>query len=159
MALGIAVRPEQYHAAGLERLSEVKSMREKGNGESVIAAYLSGLSVECSLRAFIPPGQNPSNHDLLYLAASGVLKTARDLPRNRIDLPLSEIVALWQNRLRFFSEDLFRAFCRKRSLSVALGVPSGSTPAAVVCRQLFTLSERVVVECDQIWIRSGSKAI
>ncbi len=53
---GIEIRHVQYYNAAIARLADVKSLKAAGRGNSAGAAYLSGLAVECGLRALIPAG-------------------------------------------------------------------------------------------------------
>ena len=157
MSAGIAVRPQQYYNAAAERLEEVRLLRSSGQRDSGLAAYLSGLSVECMLRAFIPSAfEFYPKHDFYYLGAQSDVLPFRAVLFGRLNGSLNDLAALWQNRIRFFDEQRFQAHCRERVHSLRLPVPGNTTPSAVVCRRLYDACEQVNQECQEIWKRLPS---
>ena len=84
---GVEVRRDQYYNAALERLSEARFLRESGHGDSPVAAYLCGLSVECALRSLIPEQTVfYDRHDFLEIARLGALRVADDIAYKRVRL-------------------------------------------------------------------------
>jgi hypothetical protein len=154
MPIGVEVRPEHYYKASVDRLAIVKHLRNTGHGNSSVAAYLCGLSVECALRALIAPGTDfYDRHDFPTLAGFGALDRADEAARRRLGTLLNELTVLWRNSLRFYPDDLFATFCRKRSRSLGLHVRRGSSPVPVVCTRLFNVSELAFTECARLWLR------
>jgi HEPN domain-containing protein len=152
MARGIEVRREHYRDAALDRLAEVKHLRGTGRGDSALAAYLSGLSVECALRSLIPPGTEfYSRHDLRVLAELGALRLADEQASARLGNLLTELSPLWRNSLRFYPSGRFAAHCRKSALAAGLTVRRRANAVSVVCGRLFEISGRALTECERLW--------
>ena len=153
MPRGVEIRPEQYYKASVERFAMVKHLRSTGRGDSPVAAYLCGLSVECALRALIMPGTEfYDRHDFVILAGSGALDRADGVARRRLGAQLNELTALWRNSLRFYSDELFAAFCRKRVRSLGLSVRRGSSPVSLMCARLFDVSDLAFTERARLWL-------
>lgn len=147
MKRGIEVRPEQYYRAALERLEMVDFLRKNGQGASVVAAYLSGLAVECMLRSFIPPSAEfYPEHLLVQIARRGVVEGVDDA-LTRIRPSLNDVSTLWRNSLRFYSADRFEAWCSERTRAGAPKRLRGSRASKVLCERLHEGSARVVTEC------------
>jgi hypothetical protein len=151
---GIEIRNEQYYNAALDRLEDVKGLKATGRGNSAGAAYLCGLSVECALRALIPVGREfYDRHNLLALAGAGALKLADERAYQELSLALNEMTILWQNTLRFYSEDRFSAFCRDKVQSTGLRPKRGTSPAKVLCGRLFDVSNLAFTGCARLWLK------
>ncbi len=148
----VEIRPEHYYNAALQRFADVKLLRAAGMAESPLAAYLCGVSVECALRSLIPPATMfYDRHDFLVLARLGALTGADDAAFSRIGVLLNEVRPLWRNSLRFYSDDLFVAFCRRRARSSGLPVHRRTRSTGIVCLRLYEISERMLIECEQLW--------
>ena len=132
----------------------MKTLGAAGFGASALAAYLCGLSVECVLRSLIPPDEDfYDHHDFVTLARLGALTLADDAAYKRLGTLLNELAILWKNTLRFYPDDLFAAFCKKRARSIGLRIDRGARPATVVCRRLLQLSDLAFTECEILWLK------
>jgi hypothetical protein len=150
----VEVRREHYYNAALERFAEVKRLRGGGHGDSALAAYLCGVSVECALRSLIPEdAEFYDRHDFLLLARSGALVVADQSGYARLGRLLNQLTPLWKNSLRYYSEQLFETYCHKRARSLGLHVQRGSRAALVVCRRLFEAAENAILECERLWVK------
>jgi len=106
---------EDYYFAALERHSEAYYLHEAGH--YVLAMYLSGLAVECILRAF-KHLQEPSSvfdekHDLIkLLRTSGLTDVGNEQFRLKIHKSVNRIFAVWRNNFRFSSESKIRSYLK-----------------------------------------------
>jgi hypothetical protein len=149
---GIEVRPEHYYQAGIDRITEAKRLRDDGRGNTALAAYLCGLSTECALRALVPiEAEFYDRHDLLKLAEVGAWTAGDEKAVAPLGKLLTESVALWRNSLRFYSQDLFEAYCRKRARALKLSVPRKTSPVTTVCARLYHVSTLAFTECVVLW--------
>jgi hypothetical protein len=153
MPIGVEVRPDHYYQAAIGRLNDVTSLQATGGGDSAGAAHFCGLSVECALRALMPKDSVfYDRHNPLALARAGAWKTADDRAYGNLSPALNELTILWNNKLRFSSEDRFLAFCRDKVQSAGLKVSRGGSPAKVLCGRLFDVSNRAFTECARLWL-------
>jgi HEPN domain-containing protein len=145
---GIEVRRVDYYSAAEERLAFVRALREAGTGNTALAAYVSGLSVECALRALIPEDEDfMATHNFVQLAVLGAFRVADDVAYENLGRQLNELQALWRNSLRFYSHDRFEAHCRERAKSLNLNAPRKSKPSSAVCFRLYSVSQQSFLEC------------
>lgn len=151
---GTEIRPEHYYNAAIEHMASVKLLRTSGYGASALAAYLSGLSAECALRSLIPADSAfYKRHVFLDLARMGALTKANDRAASRLGTSITELSALWKNSLRFYSQELFDVWSRKRVRSLSLHVPRGAKAAAVLCDRLLDRAEATFLECQRLWTK------
>ena len=120
---------EEYYRAAVERMRQARTIHNSGENYA-LAMYVSGLAVECILRAFRwrKDRSFEGRHDLEDLLKSSELLTISDersVKRGTSDddkresskelrAAVSEVVALWHNNLRFASETSLRAFLRAK---------------------------------------------
>jgi hypothetical protein len=118
----------EYYRAALERMAQARHAHRTG-GSYALAMYLSGLAVECLLRAFrwSEDARFEGRHDLTDLLKQSQFLTldeanlaSRGFDANQIAeasqsirAAMSEVVALWHNSLRFASEASLRAYLRR----------------------------------------------
>jgi HEPN domain-containing protein len=123
--------PEDYFQAGLERLRQAQALYDRGDSYA-LAMYVTGVSVECLLRAFkmLRDPTFDEKHDLRRLfKASGMLSIdpailqAKGLSEAEAEGHFRELQAavtavcdLWSNGYRFASEKRLRAHLRNRRL-------------------------------------------
>ena len=104
------ISSEHYFKASQDRIKEARKLHNYGN--YVGSIYLSGVAVECMLRAYavINTGNFDSRHDLtLLLRASGILEIVSVSQRRNIGATLGNIWSRWKNNYRYASEELIRA--------------------------------------------------
>jgi HEPN domain-containing protein len=120
---------EEYYRAGIERMRQAREIHGSG-GNYALAMYLSGLAVECLLRAFRWDEDKSfeGRHDLEDLLGASKLLGIDEghlRKKGRVDeeevrqsgvalrAAMSEVIILWHNNLRFASETSLRAFLRR----------------------------------------------
>ncbi len=133
-------RPEDYFKASIERISQAKVLYDNGSSFA-LSMYVSGLAVECMLRAHAllrepDISERPDSlkmfkaHDLsLWFKKSGLMEWDEvDLSRKGIDpvranaqsrdlqAAASKICIVWMNLFRFASEERVRSYIKKKKL-------------------------------------------
>jgi hypothetical protein len=124
-------RPDHYYLAALERLSQARTLYNQGSSYA-LAMYISGVAVECMLRAFklMRDPNFDEKHDLTRLfKASGMLDVrpevlqAKGFSEEEVEAYLRDLLAaitdisdLWANDYRFASEERLRAHLKFRKL-------------------------------------------
>lgn len=86
------ISSENYFKASQDRIKEARELHNSGN--YVGSIYLSGVSVECMLRAYAVKntGDSDSRHDLaLLLRASGISEVVNVSQRRNIGAALGNI--------------------------------------------------------------------
>jgi len=109
------LRSDFYFNAAKNRIQEAHFLHT--NGYYGIAMYLSGVAVECMLRAFrlLNDPTFDERHDLWLLWKSTELANVHSkLYLEKIQAMLSVVVKLWNNDYRFRSETELRAYLKKR---------------------------------------------
>ncbi len=110
-------RAEVYRQAALEHVTVARELHE--SGRFALAHYVSGLAVECMLRAF-KSRRDPildERHDLNQLARrGGFLDAASEAHRPILAARLGEVVTRWDNGHRYRSESALRKFLARRKL-------------------------------------------
>lgn len=107
-----------YKNASLEHIYSARQLYHAGN--FALAIYVSGLALECILRAY-RVRRNPefdSRHDLYELkrlAAFGDMIPERQA--RRVNAAISEIATIWRNEHRYHSNDSIRTELKSRGLS------------------------------------------
>ncbi|MEK7729960.1 MAG: hypothetical protein AAB354_16245 [candidate division KSB1 bacterium] len=105
---------EVYYKAAVERIQEALHLHT--NGYYVVAMYLSGLAVECLLRAYrlLEDSTFDERHDLWLLWKSTLLANPHsEFYDKRIDSAMSTVKLLWRNDYRFKSIDSMRKFFKE----------------------------------------------
>ncbi len=115
-----------YHAS-IERLSEAQ--RAFASADYVLTMYLSGLAVECILQALasLAGGEHDAHHDLPRWLAK-CPDAFRASVKGDAGAAWSQLVAIWHNGLRYFSDAALLGYLRERNATRAI---SGG-PKAVV---------------------------
>ncbi len=114
----MGLRSDSYYTAARERIKEAQFLYE--NRYYTIAMYVSGLAVECMLRAFrlLKDPSFDERHDLWLLWKNTELANVNsDFYDEKIYASLDVVKDLWQNDYRFRSEAELRSHL-KRSASI-----------------------------------------
>ena len=110
----MGLRSESYYTAARDRIKEAQFLLE--NRYYTIAMYISGLAVECILRAFRLL-KNPTfdeRHDLWRLWKSTELANVHgELYHEKVQSAMDTTMALWRNDYRFHSEAALRSYLKK----------------------------------------------
>lgn len=109
---------DHYLAAAQERITDLHVLRKEGRYAALI--YVSGVAVECLLRAYCARRQShlSSRHDLLSLMAeSTVLDFLGHGEQRKFGALLGEVWTRWKNNYRYASEDRLRAEYRRIGLT------------------------------------------
>ncbi|HWE02023.1 MAG TPA: hypothetical protein VG326_06395 [Tepidisphaeraceae bacterium] len=107
--------PEMYRQAATEHMGSLQSLYD--NEEFVLAAYVSGLAVECLFRAYrsrIGP-EFESRHDLYELSKEA--KFADVVPAKSLakyESNLGVVATRWSNSHRYRTEDALRRLLKRR---------------------------------------------
>ncbi len=104
-----------YLEAAQERRDEAWHLYE--NGRYVGALYLTGVAVECLLRAYRVRRGLPfqARHNLIGLyQESGLMEFINERNRERLAADLGEVWSRWKNDYRYASEKRLRAEINRR---------------------------------------------
>jgi HEPN domain-containing protein len=117
----MAFDPEVYRTAAEEHLTVLRELY--GSGRYVLAHYVAGLAVECTLRAyrFRLASTFDDKHDLWKLARHSTFLV--DVPPKNlasITAALGEVVTRWENQHRFRSEHSLRRYLLDRNLHLRI---------------------------------------
>ncbi len=106
-------QPQRYYRAALARIQEAQHLH--ANGYFSLAMYVSGLAVECMLRAYrlLDDQTFDERHDLLLLWRRTDLANVNNEYYAPIYTALATVVVLWRNDYRFNSDDLMRSRLKK----------------------------------------------
>jgi len=110
----MGLRSDSYYTAARERIKEAQFLHE--NRYYILAMYISGLAVECILRAFrlLKDPTFDERHDLWRLWRSTELANVRgEFYHEKIQSSMDTVMALWRNDYRFRSEAALRAYLKK----------------------------------------------
>jgi len=110
----MGLRSDFYYTAARERIKEAQFLHE--NRYHVIAMYVSGLAVECILRAFrlLKDSTFDQRHDLWLLWKSTELANVHgEFYHEKIQSAMETVMALWRNDYRFRSESALRSYIKK----------------------------------------------
>ena len=115
-----------YHAS-IERLNEAQ--RAFASADYLLAIYLSGLGVECILQALasLAGAQHDAHHDLPRWL-SKCPESLRESVKGNAGASWSQLVAIWHNGLRYFSDAALLGYLRERKAT--RGIAGG--PKAIV---------------------------
>jgi HEPN domain-containing protein len=112
--------PEVYRTAAEEHLTVSHELYR--SGRYVLAHYVAGLAVECTLRAYRRLASTfDDRHDLWKLARHSTFLA--DVPPKSlasITAALGEVVTRWQNSHRFRSEHSLRRYLLDRNLHLRI---------------------------------------
>ncbi len=104
------IYPEHYMEASAFRIESARKLHEHGRYSAAI--YLSGVSIECLLRAFITQrtGEFDSRHDLQELFKQTGLEDMFPIKRRRdAGAWLGTVWARWKNNYRYIADDRLRS--------------------------------------------------
>ena len=120
---------DEYYRSAVDRMRQARGLHDSDTSYA-LAMYVSGLAVECMLRAFRwrKDRSFEGRHDLEDLLKSSELLTINEKRSRNNDISedekrrssralrasMSEVVALWHNNLRYAPESSVRAFLRSK---------------------------------------------
>ncbi len=110
----MGLRSESYYTAARERIKEARFLHE--SRYYTLAMYVSGLAVECMLRAFrlLKDQTFDERHDLWQLWKHADLADVQsEFYDEKIHSLLLIVTSLWQNNYRFRSATELRAHLKK----------------------------------------------
>lgn len=107
---------QDYYLTALERKEEAYYLHE--SGRYALSMYISGLAIECILRAFKcihdPTSIFDEKHDLIkLLKTSGLTEIGNEEFRIKIFKMVNRVFAVWRNNFRFFSDSKMRLYLKK----------------------------------------------
>jgi len=107
---------QDYYLAALERNAESLYLHE--TGRYALSIYISGLAVECILRAFKAYTDSTSifneKHDLMnLLKASGLAEVGNEDFKIKIHKAVNRVFVVWKNNFRFFSNSKMQLYLKK----------------------------------------------
>jgi hypothetical protein len=106
-----------YYEASLEHALAARLLYNER--KFPLSIYVSGLSVECLLRAFVGRSslEFDEKHDLRKLfKRSKFAELVGDIEAPRLETAFNCVVLRWDNRHRFLSEKAMRRFMKKNEL-------------------------------------------
>jgi hypothetical protein len=110
----MGMRSDSYYTAARERIKEARFLHE--SRYYTLAMYVSGLAVECMLRAFrlLRDPTFDERHDLWRLWKSTELANVRgEFYHEKVQSAMDTTMSLWRNDYRFRSEAVLRAYLKK----------------------------------------------
>ncbi len=105
---------ELYYKAAVARIQEAQHLQ--AHGYFVLAMYVSGLAVECMLRAFrlLDDSVFDERHDLLLLWKHTELAKIADEPvHDAMYSAITRVAVLWRNDYRFSSTEAVKSYLKK----------------------------------------------
>ena len=105
--------PEHYRDAAQDRLTD--AARLHAADRFVASVYMSGVAVECMLRAYRAREDDDfdGRHDLTKLmTASGIMSFIRETERREFGAHLATVWSFWRNNLRFAEHSRFESHVR-----------------------------------------------
>ena len=148
--------PETYREAAMEHIASASDLWHAGS--YVLANYVSGLAVECMLRAYAtrlhPQQWDKSDHSLVswYKEARFDL-IVPDSKRQIIGTSIGEVRTNWENRQRYSSSSLLRAEFKHKKLDRGI---SGDFVKEITKNTLDAASE-IAFLGDAQWKNSQKK--
>ncbi|MGM0574102.1 MAG: hypothetical protein ACQEXJ_00010 [Myxococcota bacterium] len=102
--MSIAASHKYYYRAAWERLRAAQDLLEDA---PVLSLYLSGLTVECMLRAWLDPNRpfDGRHHLPSLLEESKILHELGEDARQRVTVAVKDLTLLWTNSIRYYPED------------------------------------------------------
>lgn len=115
----LSQRPMVLHAASIERIEEAASLLEQKSW--ALSMYVAGLAVESLLQAFVHRGDSvhDAHHDLRRWLDKCPISVV-DLIKLNAGREWSTLCAVWDNSLRYLSEDGLFGYLRKAELNRGL---------------------------------------
>ncbi len=136
--------PEHYLEAARERIGDAAALHAQGR--YVAATYLSGVAVECMVRAY--KGRQDSEfegrHDIRTLMkSSGILEFIREDEQKAFAAHIGTICQFWQNNLRYAETSRFESWIN----------PKGRAPmtAVRVSTLVYESATYVVTRGERRW--------
>ncbi len=145
----MASTEETYRMAAREHLAKAQDLFE--NGSYYLAHYLSGLAIECHLRAWIQrkTGEFDSRHDLRLLARESELYNVISAQQVSLFSSLFTLVnQRWRSNHRFYSE---RQFFQYMSNIKAEHNVRGYNWKEAVARTMLDCAYKVINEGETQW--------
>jgi len=142
---------EAYFRASREHLEFARALYDSNESQSyVIMHYVSGLAVECILRAYLTRMQSEfeGRHDLYQLAKEARFIGLFPLSRREDYLrDFTEIVRRWQNNHRYCTEQKLRSFLKAAKLD--RGIKGDFLKEN--CRRMINAASRLVEIAEIKW--------
>jgi len=145
------VTEQSYREASLSHIDVAQSLLEPR--QFVLASYLSGLSVECMLRAYAHRVDSTFNgkHDLeIWLKKSRFDAIVPDGRQNDVGVALSTVVSQWSNSQRYYSVELLRADWKSAGLDRGIK----GDPVKELTRRLVNAALEIVTLGEEQWKNS-----
>jgi hypothetical protein len=148
-------RPVVLFHASLERLKESRSAFQ--NRDHVLSMYLAGIAVECILQAIAI--HNGSHHDARHDLPKWLSKcpaALQDDIKGQAASAWSELLAVWDNGLRYLSEEGLLGYLREKNASRRI---SGG-PNAIIrenARRLLGAADIIHKRGSAQWVSSTRK--
>jgi hypothetical protein len=137
-----------YRLAASERVTLARELYE--SEQHVMATYMAGVSVECTLRSFLAGTEFAAAHDLpVLLKASKLLQRLPEGHAEDVATHLTFLWTRWHNLMRYFSEPSMRRFIVQRRLHIGIkGDPLKETARTAVNSALT-----IVARGEATWTR------
>jgi HEPN domain-containing protein len=150
----MGLRSDSYYQAAQERIKEARFLHEKGFHS--LSMYVSGLAVECLLRAFrlLKDPTFDERHDLWQLWKNTELANIHSkFYHKKIHISMGVVMSLWRNDYRFRSEAALRAYLKK--IGVDRGVKGDFLKFN--SKKLYDAAETIIYIGANLWKRSKEK--
>ena len=153
--LDLSHRPNVLYLASIERMGSARRMIDEKPHDYVLASYLAGLAVESILQALAVQGG--SAHDARHSLSNWLSKcpsTMHDAVKGLAEW--NELVALWDNGIRYLSFDGLLGYFRKKGYGKGL---KGGVESIVrgVTKNLVDAAEMVHKKGLAVWLSSTKK--
>lgn len=155
--LDLVHQPTVLYQSSIERIQAAKDAFERG--DYVLTMYLSGLAVECILQAHALK-KNPTHdakHDLSKWLSRCETSLQNALKNADVRAHWNIVVKMWQNHLRYLSEDGLLGYLRRKELN--RGIPGG--PESIIkynANSLLTSADEVHKKGVSAWFRYTRKS-
>lgn len=153
-SIAIRLTPQSYFEASVEHIKSARILHEDMR-QYPLAIYVSGLAVECLLRAFraLKSGVFDERHDLRELSRNSDFIDSIPLKRSReYSRYLGVLVTHWHNTHRFRSEMSMRAMFKRRKLDRGIR----GDPLKELSRRIYDAAMEIVTLGTQRWKISGN---
>jgi hypothetical protein len=148
-------RPNVLYLASIERMAAARRMADQKPHDYVLASYLAGLAVESILQALALRAGRA--HDARHSLSNWLSKcpsTLHDALKGSAEW--NEIVALWDNGIRYLSYDALLGYFRNKGFVKG---KKGGVESVVrgVTKNLVDAAEMVQKKGLAIWLSSTKK--
>jgi hypothetical protein len=153
--MDLSYRPNVLFIASIERMGAARRLIGLKPPDYVLASYLSGLAVESILQALALRGG--SAHDAKHSLPNWLGKCPFSLHEKvKGSAEWNEVVALWDNGLRYLSYDALLGYFRKKGY--ANGKKGGvESKVRSVTKHLVDAAETIHKKGLSVWVSSTKK--